>query len=365
MSGGVGRRPGSPGSQTPAPIDGLGPPPAIPGLVIRRVDVDRDVAAIAELISIANRHDGVDWLPRAESLRHDWEHDAGLDPDADLLVAEVDGTAIGIGEHDWRLRAGRVFHQVQPLVHPEWRHRGVGRVLLEWAEHRAAHGAATRTMGPPDATHILTGWGDLEIPDIAPFAAAAGYHVETYGVMMTRPLADPIPDAALPDGLEVRPVRPEDHRRIWDADCEAFQDHRDPATRTEADFERWFTTPDLDTGLWQVAWAGDEVAGSVMPFIYPDENEQLGIKRGWLEHISVRRPWRKRGLASALMVRSMRWLRDLGLAEAALGADAENLSGAVRLYERLGFRRVRTAANYRKAMNLHDRSIGQPRSAAR
>jgi ribosomal protein S18 acetylase RimI-like enzyme len=85
-----------------------------------------------------------------------------------------------------------------------------------------------------------------------------------------------------------------------------------------------------------------------MNFVFPEENARLGLSRGWLEHVSVRRPWRKRGLASALMVRSMHRLRELGLAEAALGADAENLSGAVRLYEALGFRRLRTAASYLK-----------------
>jgi ribosomal protein S18 acetylase RimI-like enzyme len=146
----------------------------------------------------------------------------------------------------------------------------------------------------------------------------------------------------------VRPVRPEDHRRIWDADTEAFRDHRDPALRTESDFERWFTQPGLDTTLWEVAWEGDEVAGSSLNSIFPRENERLGIKRGWLDHVSVRRPWRRRGVASALIARSMRRFRDLGLEEAILGADAENLTGAVRVYEALGFRRVRTAASYRK-----------------
>ena len=51
------------------------------------------------------------------------------------------------------------------------------------------------------------------------------------------------------------------------------------------------------------------------------------MPRGWLEHISVRRPWRRRGLASALIARSLRVLRERGFEEAALGVDAENLVG--------------------------------------
>jgi mycothiol synthase len=324
--------------------------PSIPGLTFRHVDRSRDYERVAALISVTNRHDGVDWLPTPDGIRHDWEHNPGMNPDADVLLADVDGRLVGLVEEDWRLRVERVFHQLHPLVHPEWRHRGVGRALLAWAENRAAEGAASGAMGSRDLPHLLAGWADLEIADVAPFAAAAGYEVAGYGIMMTRSLLEPIPEVAMPDGLETRPVRPEDHRAIYDADTEAFVDHRDPATRTDADFERWFTEPELDTGLWEVAWDGDEVAGSVWNMVFRNDNEQLGIKRGWLEHISVRRPWRKRGLASALIARSMRRLRDAGLTEAALGADAENLTGAVRVYEALGFRRVRTSASYRKAM---------------
>jgi mycothiol synthase len=97
-----------------------------------------------------------------------------------------------------------------------------------------------------------------------------------------------------------------------------------------------------------VAWDRDEVAGSVMTFVWQVENETLGLSRGWLEHISVRRPWRRRGLASALIAEALLALRAAGLREAALGVDAENTSGALRVYEALGFRRVRTDVSYRK-----------------
>jgi GNAT superfamily N-acetyltransferase len=334
--------------------------PSLPGLVIRHLDRERDFPAVAELICTANLHDGADWLPGADALRHDWEHAVGLDLAEDVLVAELDGTLIGYVEQSWRIRGAKVMHQLQPMVRPEHRHRGLGRALLAWAEQRVARGLAAGTLGPAELPHLLCGWADLEIPEVAPFAEAAGYRVEGYGVMMTRPLADAVPETALPAGLEVRPVRPEDHRRIWEADTEAFQDHRDPTVRTESDYQFWFSQPDLDTSIWQVAWDGEEVAGSVMNFIFVEENERLGIRRGWLEHISVRRPWRKRGLATALTLRSLAMLRDLGLEEAALGADAKNLTGAVRLYEELGFRRVRTSAGYRKPIEVRDPGAAQP-----
>jgi ribosomal protein S18 acetylase RimI-like enzyme len=85
-----------------------------------------------------------------------------------------------------------------------------------------------------------------------------------------------------------------------------------------------------------------------MNFVWPEENEELGVARGWLEHISVRRPWRKRGLAGALIADSLQALKARGLTEGALGVDAENPSGALRLYESLGFRRHQTGIAFRK-----------------
>jgi mycothiol synthase len=86
--------------------------------------------------------------------------------------------------------------------------------------------------------------------------------------------------------------------------------------------------------------------------VWTEENKLLGLRRGWLEHVSVRRRWRNRGLASALIAESLRGLRDAGLSDAALGVDAENISGAVRVYERMGFRRARTALSFRKDFTL-------------
>jgi ribosomal protein S18 acetylase RimI-like enzyme len=66
----------------------------------------------------------------------------------------------------------------------------------------------------------------------------------------------------------------------------------------------------------------------------------------------VRRPWRRRGLARALLVRSFAVLKKRGMAEAALGVDTNNPNGALRLYESVGFRSVKRYATYRKSLRL-------------
>ncbi len=90
------------------------------------------------------------------------------------------------------------------------------------------------------------------------------------------------------------------------------------ASRSDDDFARTFTMPELDTSLWRVAWDGDQVAGVVTSWIWRDENEALGVRHGWLEHISVRRPWRRRGLAKALIASALVGLWEAGMNEAML-----------------------------------------------
>ena len=320
-------------------------------LSLRLFDPAADFPAAAELISEAHAHDGVDWLPTPEILAHDWSRTPGFDPATDVLVADSGGVAAGLVTVDWRSRHTKIVHQLELWVRPSARRDGIGGTLLTWAEDHARHTVAAGIGGPMDLPHEIGGWGDADVPGHAQLAASRGYRVNRYGFEMRRPVDDPIPDVALPGGLEVRPVRPEDHRTIWDADVEAFRDHFEASVRTEADYEQWITSPTIDTSLWQVAWDGNEVAGSVITSINPEENGKLGLQIAWLDHISVRRPWRKRGVASALIASTLHILRERGMEIAALGVDAENPTGALRVYEAMGFARHKTGISYRKALD--------------
>jgi GNAT superfamily N-acetyltransferase len=180
-----------------------------------------------------------------------------------------------------------------------------------------------------------------------------GYLPARYAWEMVRPTLDDIPDFALPDGLEVRPVLPEQYRAIWDAATEAFRDHWGFAQPTEEDYQVWLNDKTIfQPHLWQVAWdvATNQVAGQVRTFIDHAQNEKYNRRRGFTEFISVRRPWRRRGLARALIARSLNVQKEQGMTESALGVDSENLSGATRVYEDCGFRVVKQSAVYRKPL---------------
>lgn len=323
---------------------------AIAEAPLRPIDLATDLPGVAELIGAANEHAGAQWYPSVAQLAIDWAASPTHDPAGDTRIVEADGRIVGLVRTSWREREGGVIHRVDVWVHPDVQRRGLGRRLLDWGEARARVVAAAATGPAAELEHRLGGVTNREDAAGVALAVGAGYTPSRFHYEMHRNLAAPIPEIPMPDGLEVRPVRPEHHRAVWEADVEAFRDHWDAATNYEEDFERFFAHPDLDTSLWQVAWAGDEIAGVVINGIYPEESARIGLDIGWLDGVSTRRPWRKRGLASALIARSLVVLRERGMAVAALGVDTESPTGALGLYERFGFAPVRTWAFYRKPL---------------
>ena len=105
--------------------------------------------------------------------------------------------------------------------------------------------------------------------------------------------------------------------------------------------------------LWQIAWdvKNNEVAGQVRGFINHEENEEYNRRRGYTEFISVRRPYRRHGLARALLTNSLHVMKEQGMDEAALGVHTGNPNGAFDLYKSVGFRQVKLFTTYRKKMN--------------
>jgi mycothiol synthase len=317
-------------------------------LELRPFDAGRDFPPVVELISAANANARFDWFPSVAGLTVDWAPSPSFDPTRDAIVAERDGRFVGVARTSWRERESAAVHRVEVWVHPDAQRQGIGRALLAWGEGRARAVAGDASAHLAELPRRFSGVTDQANAAGVAFAAVSGYTPFRFHSEMRRDLAEPIPGAALPAGLEVRAVKPEHHRAIWLADAEAFRDHWDASVVHEEDFVRFFAHPDIDTSLWHVAWDGDEIAGMVINGINRDENARIGLDIGWLDDVSTRRPWRGRGVASALIARSLATLRERGMKVAALSVDTENPTGALGVYERFGFRTIRTWTFFRK-----------------
>jgi mycothiol synthase len=319
----------------------------LPGLILRPATGD-DWAAIADIINAANRGDGLDEVQSAEQIASELPDSDNFQLARDGHIAEVDGVPVGFAIGRKRLRDETIIGETWAALHPDWRRRGIGTALF--ARTRTALAPVLAADPLPYPRELRTWALDVQAADIA-LIGAEGFVPIRYGFEMRRFISGSLPVHPLPAGLALRPVAERDHRDIFNADVEAFQDHWGHTPGLESDFAARFSGPELDTSLWQVAWDGDQVAGVVMNAIFADENRELGIRRGWLDRVSVRRPWRGIGLAKALCAASFAALRERGIDEAWLGVDAANPTGALALYEGLGFTVVRRWQAYGRPLD--------------
>lgn len=307
-----------------------------------------DYPQFARIITACARGEGDDRVETAEGIAAGYAHLERCDPARDLRVVEVDGRAVAYSRVWWDQEPDgpRVYRHVC-FVDPAHGRRGIGAALFAWNESRlrdiaGGHDGLQETL--------LEVWSNDRNEGATALARAFGYEPITYAAEMVRPTVDDLPDHPLPDGLEIRPVREEDIRTIWEADVEAFRDHWGFIEQTETDYQRFRAYPYLDPTLWKVAWDEQGVAGQVKSFIDTAANEEHGRKRGWTEQISTARRWRRRGVAKALIVESIRELASRGMTEVALGVHTENPNGAFDLYAGLGYEVVKTWTTYRKPL---------------
>jgi mycothiol synthase len=310
-----------------------------------------DYRVLASIGQRANLADHVDDVFTVEALANEMEHPVNFDPSLDVLIAELEGRPVAWQQTNWRLQGEQYHYKLAGFVSPGWRRRGIGRELLRRGERRLRAVAASHLAG------VERFFGTFSpanrIGKVALFEAE-GYRPIRHFYTMLRTSLDNLPRAAMPAGFELRPVRPEYLRAIWDANEEAFRDHWGHTPLTQEDFERLQADADFDPSLWQAAWhqASGQVAGVSVNAIPRAGNSANDRQRGQVENLSVRQPWRQRGLGRALLLASLHALRERGQTEVALGVDAENLTGALRLYESVGFRPINHGMVFTKPLEL-------------
>jgi mycothiol synthase len=326
--------------------------PTLSGLRLR--PFAGDSADVAETVRISNTEFDADGVPNRVSLggrAASWRHASEMfDSARDVTLAELDGRIVGFGVREWADTSDGSYrdYEVNGAVDPEWRRRGVGAALLAENERRQRELAATHTT---DRQKVFASWsGERQAGDIA-LLQANGYQQSRWFFEMVRPNLGDIPAVPLPDGLEIRPIDSDELVwAVWRADVEAFRDHWGGFDDSDEALARYLESPNHDASLWLIAFDGDEVAGGIINGIEREENEALGVQRGWLHSVFTRRPWRKRGLAGALISRSLALLRERGMTAAILGVDADNPTGALGLYERAGFEVEHRSIAWRKPL---------------
>jgi len=320
--------------------------PNVPGVAFRSFGGESDYPHFARIITAWAKGQGDVRVETFQGIASGYENLERCDPARDLVVVEVDDRPVAYSRVWWNQEAnGPRLYEHACFVDPGVGGRGIGSALFAWNEARLREIAEDHDA--PDKMFEV--WANDRNTVAAAMFRGAGFEPITYEAEMVRRSVEHLPEHPLPDGVEIRPVRDEDIRAIW-ADAEAFRDHWGYVEPTEASYERFLAFPYMDTSLWKIAWDDEGVAGQVKSFIDTAQNKEHGLQRGWTEAISTSRRWRRRGLAKALIVESIRALAARGMTDVALGVHTENPNGAFALYSGLGYEVVATWTTYRKQL---------------
>ena len=95
-----------------------------------------------------------------------------------------------------------------------------------------------------------------------------------------------------------------------------------------------------------MALDGPTIVGILLASHFPGDEEVTGRLDGWITTLGTLRSHRKRGIASALVMKACHAFQDLGFTHAALGVDSESPTGAYRLYQQLGFTELNKSVSH-------------------
>ena len=321
---------------------------SLPGVNFRHFAGESDFPGMVAILAARFQAGKAERLSTLEDIRNQFANLANCDPARDYLFAESDGKMVGYASVTWELEEDtqdRVFF-LTVNVFSDWEDKGLDGILLDWACAHAREIIAESPRPEQDKMDFFTMLSDQH--QVA-LLELTGFSPVRYFFRMRRDL-DTLPNDPLPKGIELLPITPRDYRALWDASVEAFKDEWGAVVPRESWYEEWLGHRYFQPLIWQIAWHQGKIVGMVLNYVDQLENEAYNRSRGYTESICVLREWRGKGVASALICRSLQMLKAMNMTEAALTVDTENPSGARGLYERLGFQPYRTLAAYRKIL---------------
>lgn len=331
----------------------LPPPlPTLPGTRWRPL-TPGDVAAWVRLQEAARIADGGEEVATEETSRRELDDPHAPPATNSLVLEEADGALAGwITVHE-RLEgtaARRVF--LWGVTHPARRGLGIGSALLRWG---IARGEELLGGQPADLPRLLETFREERLAEAIALHAAAGFVPARWYFDMRRDLREPIPAEEAVGGVRIEEYATaaaalsDLGERVRLAHNEAFADHWGSEPQKADTWAHDFVGhPYFRGDLSFVAFDRDTIAGYSVNYVSEADWSAAGIREGWVGQLGVRRPWRRQGLATALLVRSMRGFRDAGLEAATLGVDAENPTGALGVYERVGFVPIRRSVRLQR-----------------
>ncbi len=325
-------------------------PAAIPipvgpaGIHWRPLSVD-DAEIVTELAERISARDHPTWSESLDEIRDELGH-SWVDPGRDgMLALDADGTAVAWGlavappDPESLVRV-ILFGGVDAAL----RGRGIGRRLLAWQHERARAMLANSDLAMP--AWVLSYAAD-RAPEHGRLLLRAGFEPARYFTTLEVDLAEAAAAPPVPEGVTVVAFDTSMSERVRAAKNAAFADHWGSQPASREGWESMQHLPSFRADLSRVALVGDEVVGFVITEVNEDDWERQGSRSGYIGLVGTVRDWRGRGLASALLGEVLEAYREADLERAVLDVDADNPTGALGVYTRLGFAPTARDVSYR------------------
>ena len=299
-------------------------------------DLSALLSAIEHLDQPSERHSLAELSESYDELDSDPEEDT-------ILGRDAGGEPVAYGwNHPMRadMNPRRVF--VSGGVHPGWRRRGIGRALLGWQLERARRWYRCSWVDGHGPLRVI-GAVDQKLTDVRALYDHHGLEpIRWFADMALSFDGQPPPSHDAPPGIRIVPFSRKHLEAVRQAHNEAFADHwgSQPVDRVHWEEQLTRSASRLSWSWVALDGATSEVVGYATNSAYEQDWEAQGFSEGWTDRLGVRRGWRGRGIAKALLAASMRSFAEAGLQAAGLGVDTDSPTRALALYESMGYRSV-------------------------
>jgi mycothiol synthase len=304
------------------------------GIAARPIDKG-DVEAWAVLLAAKEKADQEGENFSAEDLAEHLDR-PNRDMSRESIGLWADGRMIGYGIVHVPTSVVDVDRvRTEGTIDPELRRRGLGTALMRWLIQRAGElHAATH----PEAPGVVGAGTSSDNVSATSLFEGLGFEPERFFFDMRRPLDQPVPEASVADGLRLTGYDPSYDEALRLAHFEAFSDHWGWTPPTpEMWRSRSIGSRAFRGGQSYLVLDGDTVAAYVNCYEWEADTEATGVRELYIGQVGTRRAYRGRGLARATIAKVLAEGAQAGYQRAGLGVDADNPTGALGLYENLGF----------------------------
>lgn len=307
------------------------------GMEIRRPRMD-DVSAVLMLMRVRSQDEYGDASVTAEHIRDFWQApNFHLTKDA-WVVTTRDYSIVGYASV-WHMQYTHIHTYFTAL--PEYDHLPVKSCLIELVERRAREYLAEA----PAEARVTLATDIAEVNNVdQELLVQMGYHLARGHYQMEIEMDEPPQPVVWPEGITVRSYIPEqDTRAVFEVEIGAFTG---TPGYTPPDFAQWehfsIKQEGFDPALWFLACEKETIIAICLCRYWADA--------GFVSPIAVRLPWRRNGLGQALLRHSFAEFYRRGTRVVKLMVDTQNLSGATRLYTRVGMHVTQLHFQYEKEL---------------